>query len=485
MKRLTLLLLAVLLLAGASFAKFVAVLETVGDGKDGLSLSERQYLTNMLREQAVRELPAELNFTIMTRENIMMMLPPGKSIEDCEGSCLAETGKNIAADYVAQARVGKVGDNLSISAELYETAGNKLVASFNGLGANVNALIEVINLKAPEFFRKARGGSTGVIRTEFDNVQNQAFVVNVSTNPAGAALSIDGRPVPKCSATPCQVMVDAGDHRFVAVLEHYEDAEGQFNVNANGQQISLDMVPRYGTLKLDLEFPLGGKYEELQVKVDGKDVPAAESVIMDPGTHDVTIAHRCYSPVTFKVGISRDKEETFKESLKPAMGGLSLKAHSKSGEELKLPVYVGSEKKGFTPFTGSVPVCAPLSVGAVAGKNPVEVNLVPGEVTEFDYVKSDADASAVAGESIPSNVEQPEKSSHIALKITFGAVSLLGFGAAIFSELKQKALFDQEPENQDEYKKNLEDIDNFEPIRRVGLLVGGLGLVALGVTFFF
>ena len=202
MKRLTLLLLAVLLLAGASFAKFVAVLETVGDGKDGLSLSERQYLTNMLREQAVQELPAELNFTIMTRENIMMMLPPGKSIEDCEGSCLAETGKNIAADYVAQARVGKVGSNISISVELYETAGSKLVASFNGLGANVDALIDVIKAKAPEFFRKARGGATGIVRTGFDGIQNQSFVVNVSTNPQGAALSIDGRPVPQCVQTP-------------------------------------------------------------------------------------------------------------------------------------------------------------------------------------------------------------------------------------------------------------------------------------------
>lgn len=109
-----------LLLTGVSSAKFVAVLETVANSKDILTLSERQYPSNMLREQAVQELPAEFNFTIMTRENIMMMLPPGKSIEDCVGSCLAETGKNIAADYVAQARIGKVGSNISISAELYD-----------------------------------------------------------------------------------------------------------------------------------------------------------------------------------------------------------------------------------------------------------------------------------------------------------------------------------------------------------------------------
>ena len=384
MKRLTLLLLAVLLLAGASFAKFVAVLETVGDGKDGLSLSERQYLTNMLREQAVQELPAELNFTIMTRENIMMMLPPGKSIEDCEGSCLAETGKNIAADYVAQARVGKVGSNISISVELYETAGSKLVASFNGLGANVDALIDVIKAKAPEFFRKARGGATGIVRTGFDGIQNQSFVVNVSTNPQGAALSIDGRPVPQCVQTPCEVLVDAGEHRFVAILQHHEDGEGVFTVTGNGQQISLDLVPRYGTLKLDLEFPSGGTYEELKIKVDNNLVPAADKVLMDPGTREVSISHRCYSPVSFKVGVFRDKEEIFKETLKPVMGGLSLKAHSATGEERNLTVIVNGEKAGTTPYSGSVPVCAKIAVADESGEHPVDVGLEQGKVTTFD-----------------------------------------------------------------------------------------------------
>ena len=78
-------------------ATHVAVLETIA-GKDVLSLEEKQYLTDVLRSEAVKALPAEMNFTIMTRDNIQMMLPPGKGIEDCEGSCLVETGKNIAAD---------------------------------------------------------------------------------------------------------------------------------------------------------------------------------------------------------------------------------------------------------------------------------------------------------------------------------------------------------------------------------------------------
>ena len=139
-------------------AAYVAVLETAADGstKDSVSFMDRQYLTNVLREQAVKELPAVQNYTIMTRENIQQMLPPSKSIEDCEGSCLVETGKNIAADYVCQARVGRFGNSLTLSAELYETAGNKLIASFNGRGSDVNELLSVIEAKSPEFFHSVK-----------------------------------------------------------------------------------------------------------------------------------------------------------------------------------------------------------------------------------------------------------------------------------------------------------------------------------------
>ena len=152
------LLVLLLLFSVHSFATYVAVLETAADGsaKDSVSLLDRQYLTNVLREQAVKELTAEENFTIMTRENINAMLPPGKAIEDCEGSCLAETGRNIAADYICQARVGRFGKSLTLSAELYETAGNKLVTSFNGRGADVEELLKLIEDRSPAFFHRVK-----------------------------------------------------------------------------------------------------------------------------------------------------------------------------------------------------------------------------------------------------------------------------------------------------------------------------------------
>ena len=133
------------------FATHVAVLETIS-AKDALSLEEKQYLTDVLRSEAVKALPASKGFVIMTRENIQMMLPPGKAIEDCEGSCLVETGKNISADYVAQGRIGRFGSNLTITVELYETAGNKLIGSFAAKSPDVEQLEVEIRGKAQALF---------------------------------------------------------------------------------------------------------------------------------------------------------------------------------------------------------------------------------------------------------------------------------------------------------------------------------------------
>lgn len=180
------------------FATYVAVLETVADekAKDSVSLSDRRYLTNVLREQAVKELPASQNYTIMTRDNINAMLPPGMILEECEGSCLAETGRNISADYICQARVGRFAGMLTMTAELYETAGNKLIASFNGRGVDVNELLSIIEQKSPDFFRAARE-MTASTAAETENAQ----IVSADTAKPVAAEPVAAE---KVEATPAE-----------------------------------------------------------------------------------------------------------------------------------------------------------------------------------------------------------------------------------------------------------------------------------------
>ena len=206
----------VLALSINAFATYVAVLETAADGsaKDSVSLLDRQYLTNVLREQAVKELPATEDFTIMTRENILQMLPPGKAIEDCEGSCLVETGKNIAADFICQARVGRFGSSLTLSAELYETAGNKLIASFNGRGLNVEELLSLVERKSHDFFgmirKVTRPAETGSKVAENKTVENKTVENNVGSEkvePVQVEKEISGKDSKIGESVPTNVNV--------------------------------------------------------------------------------------------------------------------------------------------------------------------------------------------------------------------------------------------------------------------------------------
>jgi len=141
-----------LFLLANSFAAHVAVLETTRDDVNLLDHKECQFLTDKLRQMAIMELPTTSGYTIMTRENINTMLPPGKSVEECEGSCLVETGKNISADYVAQGRVSHFGSMVTLTVELYETASGKLMSSFAVQSENAEGLLKEIEERSAPLF---------------------------------------------------------------------------------------------------------------------------------------------------------------------------------------------------------------------------------------------------------------------------------------------------------------------------------------------
>ena len=146
---------ALLCLCMNSFAAFVAVLETISIDS-AITPSECHFLTDELRAQAGAALPPAMNYTIMTRENINVMLPPGKALEDCEGTCLAETGRNIAADYIAQARVGKFEDKLTLTVELYETGSAKLLGSYTALQSTAVDLWNDIKHNSKSLFARVQ-----------------------------------------------------------------------------------------------------------------------------------------------------------------------------------------------------------------------------------------------------------------------------------------------------------------------------------------
>lgn len=365
-----------LLLTVSSHATFVGVLETMADNKDDLTLSERQYLTNILREQAVRTLPVDSGYTIMTRENINMMLPPGKSIEDCEGSCLAETGKNIAADYVAQARVGRFGQSFSINVELYETATSKLVASFNGRGDDLVSLEQEIIQKSPELFIQARK-----VSNVEEPQETSLYNLSIVTKPEQAAVYVDGRPLEQCPNSPCQIQLTRGKHSISLEKDLYDALDTAIVLEENAE-VFLPMSPNYGTLNVVPKMVEGvGSPNDLSLLVDGAKFPV-ETLNLKPGIHAIEIIHPCYTPVKFKIGVGKGSMETHEKEMKIATGALSLKAE-KGGKPESVPVYVDGKLVGQTPYLGDVPLCSELTVGQVENPQKVDVALKTDDVVNY------------------------------------------------------------------------------------------------------
>lgn len=510
-----------LMVAPGAFAKYVAVLETMAApaAKEKVSSSDRIYLTDVLRSEAVKILPAEQNFTIMTRENINVMLPPGKSIEDCEGSCLAETGKNISADYVAQARVGTLGSSLTLSVEIYETKGNKLVASFNGDGETVKDLLAIIKQESPDFFRRVKGGNTGFDSfsgigavsgaSGFSFAGSKKFIVEIVTEPAGALPTVDGKGFQKCTSTPCKVQVEAGEHRFVASKDRYDDAESLVDVKSNNQQVVLKLNPNYGVL--DLRPVIEREPKKLRVSIDGKNAKAGK-IELDPGLHQVSLSHPCYDPVEFQVAIAKNKTETFDHELARGIGGLRLNAEWK-GEPQAVPVFIDGAEVGSTPFEGEVPLCASVAVGEQGAKEAVNTPLRWHEVVEYTHQLQRAPQAVVAveqsqnevrerayaaydeldgkthapkaGESIPANVEAEKGGIHWVPVGISAAVAVAGTVMAVVGNANAKSAHDKRPYDIEEYQKNKDDIHSAQTLRMAGIITAIVGAVGVGVSFAF
>ena len=243
-----------------AFATHVAVLETTAP-KEVLTFEEKQYLTDVLRSEAVKALPAEQNYTIMTRENISVMLPPGKAVEDCEGSCLVETGKNIAADFVAQGHVGRFANNLTITVELYETAGNKLMGSFSTKAPDIESLEVEIRQKSNGLFSRILASSLG-------KVNLQPVLADKVGLEADLTIKIDGESKKDGRKYVRGVWeLNPGSHEIEFVHRCYEPQKFKVNVQS-GRTVDVNNVLdiAMGNLSLTTEFK--GVFREVPIYVN-------------------------------------------------------------------------------------------------------------------------------------------------------------------------------------------------------------------------
>ncbi|MDR2583480.1 MAG: hypothetical protein LBC75_08380 [Fibromonadaceae bacterium] len=149
-----------LLLALAAYGQVqerVAIINTLDD-RDSIGFSDLAYLTDKMRETAVNVLPSE-RFGVMTTESIVAFLGSMENtVKVCkESSCLAELGRKVSADYVAQGRIGRFSEYLTIKVELYNVKTGNLMGSFTGNFKDIYSALAIIDEKAPDLFKKMLG----------------------------------------------------------------------------------------------------------------------------------------------------------------------------------------------------------------------------------------------------------------------------------------------------------------------------------------
>jgi len=179
-------------------AKTLAVLEIIPSREDiPLELSEYRHLTDELRARAREALP-QTGFSILTRDNIISLLPPDSEEAEClADACAVEIGRAIGAEYITQGFVGKFGDMLTLTVELYESMSGNLLGSFVTESKDVMGLLATIRQKSPELFSKLspKKSSTAKATKEkpeaslaTDGTSNTSFYVALGLDALGAIM---------------------------------------------------------------------------------------------------------------------------------------------------------------------------------------------------------------------------------------------------------------------------------------------------------
>ncbi|MDR2732466.1 MAG: hypothetical protein LBB36_04525 [Fibromonadaceae bacterium] len=138
-------------------ANVLAVLEIVPKANvDEISIDELRHLTDELRKQATTVLPTS-GYTVLTRDNIIALIPPDEKEADCLAeSCAVEIGRAIGAEFISQGSIGIFSGEYSLSIELYESMGGKLLGSIVMESPDVKGLLAAIREHSPALFSKIK-----------------------------------------------------------------------------------------------------------------------------------------------------------------------------------------------------------------------------------------------------------------------------------------------------------------------------------------
>jgi len=164
-------------------------------------------------------------------------------------------------------------------------------------------------------------------------------VVSLTTQPAGAAVLVDGVAV---GTTPAAVEIASGEHEIEARLAGYNAWSSRLIVAANQPQQLPDVTLKAADGRVDLaSAPL-----EASVSVDGEFRGRTPLTLrLSPGrAHRVALSKPGYDTVTRELSVAADSGRRLSIELPPQYGEVAITSTPTNAE-----VWVDGERRGSTP----------------------------------------------------------------------------------------------------------------------------------------
>jgi hypothetical protein len=414
--------------------KALAILEFSGDKASGVNLEERQALAELTRGHALKALPRS-GWSVMTRDNMQALLPPGTDLADCAGDeCIITTGRKMQADYIVTGRVTRLGTNLQVIVQLYDVRSGSLVGTAQPRGASIDAVIDPLEREVLELFREVGGVKSGSslpevppppvplpgLSTPSNSIGsgNGSIGFEIASEPPGARVEMDGETM--CSAAPCRKVVSKGPHSFRFRLADHLDTVLWIEVGRTGQKETVRMRPNYSGLSVRTT-PSGA-----MVALNGRKIGTTPLAPMrvNAGPAIITISKPCYTEVRKELLLQYGETRAVDDTLDSYKGEVEIVAvDMMSGKNIVAEVWGGNVKLGETPFRGPVNTCLPFL-----------------ELWAQGYSRVEARPTFSAGQVIQTTVTMregmsgPRPSELSSDRSTFGMMGVLGFPVGEFAE---------------------------------------------------
>jgi len=223
----------------------VVVLPSIADPEAKLSPRQLEFLTDKVRGIIPGILPLK-DFNLLKQDVVLERLGAEGLFAACkEGSCVGDLVARIQADFGTRCEVLVVENQLYLKFELYGTLRGErdagTIEQFNEPVKNFNEMLALLDKKAPAAFKKI------VTETASASTPTPAaggsVVARIETEPAGAALKINGIPYQGCPKTPCTISLYENRFKLTASLDEHEASDTNLVITLPNQLVTVKLKP--------------------------------------------------------------------------------------------------------------------------------------------------------------------------------------------------------------------------------------------------